>query len=183
MHNVPHRRQTIVIGLVVCAVIGALLRLAAPDPSALRDLGTLLLVLWLPVIGNVVAHFLGKTRLGQPRPVFAPAQPFTAHVRVALRPVAPAPGATAPSIDVAAPVCTLILANEGFTARLSPALAAALAAGHAGVGELEFLRPDVAVPRFTAGTAFHLLVEMQAVAQGEAMDPLVAPGVTSAQQQ
>ena len=177
------RRRIIVIVLLALALLGAAIRGLAPQPSVLRDIGTLLLVMWVPVIGNVVAHFLGKTRLGQPRPVFAPAQPFTAHVRVALRPVAPAPGATAPSIDVAAPVCTLILANEGFTARLSPALAAALAAGHAGVGELEFLRPDVAVPRFTAGTAFHLLVDMQAVAQGEAMDPLVAPGVTSAQQE
>lgn len=56
------RRQIVMVVLLVLAVIGAAIRYWAPNPSAARDVGTLLLVLWLPAVGNLVAFAIGKMR-------------------------------------------------------------------------------------------------------------------------
>ncbi len=41
--------------LLGLAIVGAAMRYWAPNPSATRDIGTLLLVLWLPAVGNLVS--------------------------------------------------------------------------------------------------------------------------------
>ncbi|MES2785777.1 MAG: hypothetical protein V4684_09960 [Pseudomonadota bacterium] len=63
MKTVTSARRQIVMGvLLVLALIGAAVRFWAPDPSAARDVGTLLLVLWLPAVGNLVAFAIGKVQ-------------------------------------------------------------------------------------------------------------------------
>ena len=54
----------IVFVLLILALAGAAIRQWADNPSITRDIGTLLLVLWLPIIGNVVAlrHRAGAKR-------------------------------------------------------------------------------------------------------------------------
>ena len=54
MKATSSRRKLIVIVLLALALVGAGMRQWAPNPSLMRDVGTLLLVLWLPVIGNVI---------------------------------------------------------------------------------------------------------------------------------
>ena len=49
------RRQIIMATLLGLAIIGAAMRYWAPNPSTTRDIGTLMLVLWLPAVGNLVA--------------------------------------------------------------------------------------------------------------------------------
>ena len=46
--------------LLLLAIAGAVIRATAPDPSTLRDIGTLLLVLWMPAVGNLVAYLVRK---------------------------------------------------------------------------------------------------------------------------
>jgi hypothetical protein len=44
----PQRRKAVVIVLLALAVVGGAIRHWASNPSTLRDLGSLLLVLWVP---------------------------------------------------------------------------------------------------------------------------------------
>jgi hypothetical protein len=171
MPDVPHRRQTIVIGLVACAVIGAVLRLAAPNPSALRDLGTLLLVLWLPVIGNVVGFLMRKLPRRAPELPFDPDQPFTPHLRAELTPL-PGPGGVPRRLPAPGALCTVVLGHEGFTARCGPLTGGPDQAGGSGplpVVEMELSRPVLAAGRLGEGAAFVLAFGTQAVARGRVL--------------
>ena len=49
------RRQIVMATLLGLAIVGAAMRYWAPNPSVTRDIGTLLMVMWLPAIGNLVA--------------------------------------------------------------------------------------------------------------------------------
>ncbi|MBA3773934.1 MAG: hypothetical protein H0X13_16020 [Ramlibacter sp.] len=49
------RRQIIMATLLGLAIVGAVMRYWAPNPSATRDIGTLMLVLWLPAVGNLIS--------------------------------------------------------------------------------------------------------------------------------
>ena len=62
MHKstISSRRETITAILLLFAVGGGLLRWLAPQPSLARDMGSLLLVLWLPIIGNIIAYWMNS---------------------------------------------------------------------------------------------------------------------------
>lgn len=158
MKATSSRRKLIVIVLLGLALVGGGVRYWAPNPSLARDMGTLLLVLWLPIIGNVVAFFVNRFRARRhPALTFEPSRPFAPHLLAQLTPAAivqPA-AASAPAADERC--CTLVIASEGFTTRLAIPLADWLAAGHTQALELEFLRPTLAVPRFPPGTSFKVL--------------------------
>ena len=49
------RRQIVMATLLVLAIVGGAMRYWAPNPSTARDIGTLLLVMWLPAVGNLVS--------------------------------------------------------------------------------------------------------------------------------
>jgi uncharacterized membrane protein len=49
------RRQIVMATLLGLAIVGAAVRYFAPNPSVTRDIGTLLMVMWLPAVGNLVA--------------------------------------------------------------------------------------------------------------------------------
>ena len=49
------RRQIVMATLLGLAIVGAAMRYWAPNPSGARDIGTLLMVMWLPAVGNLVA--------------------------------------------------------------------------------------------------------------------------------
>lgn len=157
MKATSSRRKLIVIVLLGLALVGGGVRYWAPNPSLARDMGTLLLVLWLPIIGNVVAFFVNRFRARRhPSLTFEPGRPFAPHLLAQLTPVATAQRAGAPLLG-ANVCCTLVIAAEGFTARLAIPLADWLASGHTQALELEFLRPTLAVPRFPPGTSFKVV--------------------------
>jgi hypothetical protein len=54
-HVTSSRRQIVMAALIALALVGAAMRYWAADPSLARQIGTLLLVLWLPAVGNLVA--------------------------------------------------------------------------------------------------------------------------------
>lgn len=85
--TISSRRQTITAVLLLLAVGGGLLRWLAPQPSLARDMGSLLLVLWLPIIGNIIAWLVARAHKPKNAPPgFAPDSPFTpsAHITLTL---------------------------------------------------------------------------------------------------
>jgi hypothetical protein len=162
----PARRRLIMIALLLLAVAGSLIRYFAPDPSTLRDIGTLLMVLWLPAVGNLVAYFVRKIPRKPTKPAgFAEGSAFTPHLRVRLEPtglVADLPAAFACEGNQ----CTLIVGNAGFTARIGPAVP--------GTGAedvpVELLRPEVALPALKPGTQLRLVIGAIAAARGQVVE-------------
>jgi hypothetical protein len=161
------RRRLAMAAMLALAASGAVIRKYAANPSTLRDIGTLLLVLWLPAIGNLIAYFVGKIPRSKP-PVtdFAAGAAFSAQLEV----VVDTTGASAEALRALDPDvrrCTLLVARHGFTARALEPIAATLAATGPQTLSLELLHPKVALRRLGAGTDFHLLVGTAGVATGK----------------
>ena len=152
--------------LLLLAIAGAVIRAMAPDPSTLRDIGTLLLVLWLPAVGNLIAYLVRKIPRRAPQARgFAAGAVFMPHLQVRLAAtglVADLPSALASAGNC----CTLIVGKGGFTARLE----GPLPAQPDQVVALELLRPSVALARLQPGTEFHLLVGATAAAKGSVVE-------------
>lgn len=160
------RRQIVMAALLGLAVVGAAMRYWADNPSLARDIGTLLLVLWLPAVGNLVAFAIRKLGPGlrQPRG-FAGGSPFTAQLCAEISPLQLD---SKPSRALAANECncTLVVGTEGFSARSARPLSQLLAPGVPHQVDLEFLRPAIALPRLPPGTRFGLLAGTRVVATG-----------------
>lgn len=167
------RRKLVVVVLLALALAGAAIRYWADNPSTLRDLGTLLLVLWLPVIGNVIAFFGNKIpKPAPPQFAFEPDRPFAAHVVVEFTPLAQQPPAPAAAHHPEQQLFTLVVGRDGFRARPPEAPATYLGAPEARSLELEFLRPTQALRRFPVGTAFRVLWGTAAVGKGTIVSTL-----------
>jgi len=150
--------------LLSLAVIGGAIRHWADNPSLLRDIGTLMLVLWLPAVGNLVAFVIRRIpRRANRLRGFAAGSAFLPHLRAVLTPIAGAPAQ--PPAAFGQP-CTVLLGKVGFTARAGSPFSQGLAAGTQQMVELELLRPNLALPHLTPGTAFDLLVGDAIVGHG-----------------
>jgi hypothetical protein len=172
-HVTSSRRQIVMGTLLSLAVLGAIMRILAPEPSLARDIGTLLLVLWLPAVGNLIAFLVRQWHLRKRGAVarFDSARGFSAQLLVRMSPVVTPgamPGAVVGPHDT---VCTIVVGNEGFSARTGKPLAQLLARGADNEVELEFLRPELALPRLAPGTRFPVLVGRVSAAQGTVVGP------------
>src|SRR5690606_10048436 len=79
------RRELITVVLLVFALGGGLVRWLAPQPSVARDLGSLLMVLWLPIVGNIIGWLIQLAKAPKRLPPgFAPATAFEPHARIEL---------------------------------------------------------------------------------------------------
>ena len=164
-HATSARRKLVVVILLVLALGGGAIRLLAPNPSALRDIGSLMLVLWVPVIGNVLAYFFRKIKLR--RTPFDDA--FAPDLLVELSPLAPPPRLGQP---LTGDSCALVVGTEGFTVRLSQPLAGWLKAGAAIQVQAQFLKPAMALASFPAGTPFRIVAQQQLVGEGRVLQVL-----------
>ena len=158
------RRQVVMATLLALAVVGAGMRYWATNPSLARDIGTLLLVLWLPAVGNLIAFLVRRLPRRAPRVVeFAVTAAFAPQLIVSL-----SPNSTTAALPTEEVRCTVVLGKEGFTGRTAAPLSQVLAAaGGAQDVPLEMLRPEVALPRLLPGTSFELFVGQVHVAQGK----------------
>ena len=163
------RRQVVMALLLSLAVIGGVIRYVAPPSSVSHDMGTLLLVLWVPAIGNVVAFVVQRAQVARHQSgpaAFGEGTQFTAQVVVALEPYddalqraqAMAPGER---------LCTVIVGSDGFTARAPRSLLLEL--GDGGEVPLEFMRPALALPKLAPGTRIVLAAGTTAVAEGQVL--------------
>ena len=151
--------------LLALAATGAVVRELAPDPSVLRDLGTLMLVLWLPAVGNLIAYLKGKLpRAAAPPTQFPAGAAFSPQLEVHLERLPLSPGFVPPVTENA--LATLLVGRRGFSVRFATSLGAWLAGEGDATSMLELLRPASARGHLQVGTAFHLLAGDQVVAKG-----------------
>jgi hypothetical protein len=159
-------RRVAMAVLLGLAVLGGVIRYTAPNPSTLRDVGTLLLVLWVPAIGQLIGYLARKIPFSAPPPnEFAPGSPFTPHLQADVSPVTLPEGL--PPLAPDEERCTVIVGRRGFTARLGQPVAQWWAAGGTQRAGIELLRPGLAVSHLPTGTAFHILVGTTAIARGQ----------------
>jgi hypothetical protein len=179
MTTIQSRRKLIVIILLCVAVGGALLRQLAASGSTARDIGTLLMLLWVPIIGNVISWLVGRLRRPDP-PAPSPFDERTSFdpqllVELTLRPP------LVPAEDVPVPAgehrCALVIGNEAFSARWWVAPDRSFRRGTSQALEMEFLAPLLALPRFQPGASFRMLVGEAFVGDGRVLrlvEPLPA---------
>lgn len=158
------RRQIVMATLLGLAAVGAAMRHFAPNPSLVRDIGTLLLVLWLPAVGNLVAYGVRQWHLHTRRPTdFNAAQSFSPQLVVRVTSVRQ----QCPAMAAHPRRCTIAIGNEGFTARAEVPIAPLLVdSGLPLELPLELLRPGLALRRLPAGTRFELMAGHVSVADG-----------------
>ena len=165
----PARRRLAMIALLTLAASGGVIRWLAPNPSTLRDIGTLLLVLWLPAVGNLIAYFVKKIpRSVPPATDFAPDAAFDPQLQVQLEAVE-LPIAQRAALDGSEHRCTLLVGRHGFTARLERPLTESVVQHEGGMARLQLLHPAVALRRLTPGTEFHVLAGTIAIAKGRVL--------------
>jgi hypothetical protein len=172
-HTISSRRQIITVFLLLLAVAGGLIRWLAPQPSLARDVGSLLLVLWLPIIGNIIAWLVA--RAAKPKvaaPGFAADSPFVPSARVTMTLMAAAVPSESRPIRAGLFACMVVVGNEAYSARLQVHPDALPAPKVAQELEIEFLRPEVALPKLPAGTVFSLLAGRTLLGQGRMGDAL-----------
>lgn len=167
------RRQIIVAVLFGLALIGGAIRYWAPNPSLTRDMGNLLLVLWVPAIGNVIGFLVHKARRPVPVPPgFAPGQAFAPQLLVELTPFARQVRPILAHLDSRQDQCTVVVGTDGFTARLSQPLAEWLGRRQALTVQLELLRPELALPSLAVGTGFRLVTGKTVAGEGRVLQVL-----------
>lgn len=169
--TISSRRQIITAVLLLLAVGGGLVRWLAPQPSLARDMGSLLLVLWLPIIGNIIAWLVARAHKPKaPPPGFAADSPFvpSAHVELTLL-AAEVPSQSRP-IRAGLFQCMVVVGHEAFSARLSVPFHAEPVPEVAQSLEVEFLRPDLALPKLAPGTEFTLLTGRTLLGQGRVVE-------------
>lgn len=171
MRNISRRRQIITAVLLLLAVGGGVARWLAPRPSLAHDMGSLLLVLWLPIVGNIIAWLVARAHAMKPAPPgFDPAAAFVPSARVEITLLAADTPVESRPIRPGLFPCALVVGNEGFSARLQverdqvplPEVTQAL--------QVQFLRPELARERLPAGASFTLLAGRTALGCGTVLE-------------
>jgi hypothetical protein len=174
--TIQSRRQIIVIVLLFLAAAGAIVRHFA-EPGTLRNIGTLMMLLWLPVIGNVISWLMARIRRpaapeAPGAPGFEAGQAFHPHALVELTLRTPMLPSEDTPILAGEHRCALVLDNEGFSARWFVAPGEAFRRGVARTVQVEFLAPALALPRFERDAAFRMLVDESFVGDGRVLQLL-----------
>ncbi|MES2534029.1 MAG: hypothetical protein V4636_23490 [Pseudomonadota bacterium] len=177
MTKIQARRKLIVIILLCVAVCGAVIRQRATPGTTTRDIGTLLMLLWIPIVGNIIAWLVAQIRRKPPAALpsttaatdFDPAAPFAPQLQVSLTLRPP----QLPSEDVPLAEgqyrCALVVDNQGFTARWVVQPGESMRRGQAQDIGIEFLSPALALPRFAPDTVFRMMVGESFIADGRVL--------------
>ncbi|GAC1530406.1 MAG: hypothetical protein NVS2B4_09280 [Ramlibacter sp.] len=161
--------------MLALAVAGAVIRWQAPPHSGRRDVGTLLLVMWLPAVGNLIGFLARKIPRSAPPPTqFAAGSPFTLQALAQFLAV-PLPEGFFDSMDRQDARAVVISGRHGYTVRLDRPVAEWLAAPGEEPLAMEFLLPKVALLAIAPGMTVHLLVGKTAVAKGMVLERKLAP--------
>ncbi|APW36320.1 hypothetical protein RD110_03085 [Rhodoferax koreense] len=168
MHStISSRRQAITVVLLVFAAAGGLVRWLAPQPSLARDLGSLLLVLWLPIIGNIIAWLVARAHKPKaPQPGFASDRAFAPSIRIELTLLAASVPAQNRPVRAGLFPCMLALGSEAFSARLRVPHGEEPVPEVPKTLEVELLRPELALPRLPAGSEVMVLAGRSLLGRG-----------------
>lgn len=186
MTTIQFRRVLIVIILLSVAVGGAVVRRYADPASTTHDVATLLMLLWIPAVGNIIGWLIGRARLLRQRrkaasrpvpPDFASGAAFQPHavMKVQLRP-ASVPAEDGP-VRAGLHRCALVVENQGFSARWRLPADIAMRRGQMREVEVEFVTPALALAHVAAGTPFRMLVGESFIGDGQVVRllPVVEP--------
>jgi hypothetical protein len=162
MGKISSRRILIVGLLAVAACTGAVVRHFSPPNSTAHSLGTLFMVMWVPIVGNIIFFFAKKRRpiVSVPR-TFVDGMPFEAHASVEIALSSCNGAAQVMSAELR---CLVVVGTEGFSSRIMIPQASAL--GDKIVAQVEFLSPAVALPKVSASYTFNLVQGKSVVGQG-----------------
>ncbi|WP_423454502.1 hypothetical protein [Ottowia sp. VDI28] len=169
--NISSRRQIITIVLLLLAIGGGLVRWLTPSPSLIRDLGTLLLVLWLPIVGNIIAWLMARAhRPKVQQPGFSQDAGFVPSARVELTLFPAAVPAESRPVRAGFFPCIVVLGTEGFSALLEVPQSAEPVPEVPQALQIQFLRPELALPRLQLDREFTLLSGRKALGRGKLLD-------------
>ena len=171
MTSIQFRRRVIVAILLAVAVGGAVIRRFTDPASTSHTIGTLMLVMWVPVVGNIIAWLVQRLR----RPAAVAPEPFDSAgefqgqvmVELTLRP-SQVPAENRP-VAPGEYRCALVLGNEGFSARWVVPPGPGMQRGKAQTLPVQFLTPATALPRFSSGAVFRVLVGESFIADGRVL--------------
>ncbi|MDP9902225.1 hypothetical protein [Variovorax ginsengisoli] len=175
MTTIQARRKLIVIILLAVALGGAAIRHYAAPGSILRDTGTLLMLLWIPIIGNIISWLVARLR----RPVaavpsgFDERAGFTPHLSVELTLRPPQIPAEDTPFSAGEHRCALVVDNQGFSARWRVASGERVMRGQPHHVDVEFLVPAMALPRLPSDSAFRMLVGDSFIGDGRVLKVLL----------
>ncbi|MBH1963602.1 MAG: hypothetical protein I8H77_04670 [Comamonadaceae bacterium] len=169
--NISSRRQIFTAILLVLAVGGGLVRWLVPPPSLARDLGTLLLVLWLPIVGNIIGWLMGRARAPKvTSPGFAPDAGFVPSALVEITLLAAATPSESRPVRAGLFPCLVVLGNEAFSARMQVPAGAEPIPEVARELQMEFLRPELALPKLHIAREFTLLSGRKLLGRGRLLE-------------
>lgn len=167
----PFRRRVAMALLLLLAVAGGVIRHFAENPSTLRDIGTLMLVLWLPAVGNLIGYLIRRIPQRSPQANdFAAGSVFTPHLEVRLQSIE----VPRELLDAVAPGerrCIVLVGTHAFRARLAVPLEEVIGTPSEKVQALELLRPALGLAALPPGSEFHLLAGTTALAKGQVLGP------------
>jgi len=179
--QIQARRRLIVVILLCVALGGAVLRHLSAPGSTQRDVGTLLMLLWIPIIGNIIAWLVNRMRAARalrktvaataaaPAASPRPDTPFAPHawVELTLRPA----GVPAEDLPIAEGLhhCALVIGNEGFSVRWQVGPGQSFRRGTRQTLPVEFMAPGAALPRLKPGVVFRLLVGEAFIGDGQVL--------------
>ena len=180
MTTIQARRQLIVLILLAVALGGAAIRHYAAAGSTLRDIGTLLMLLWIPIIGNVIAWLVARVRRPAPDEVatgFDLRREFTAHALIELTLRESQLPSENTAVSAGEHRCALVVDNQGFSARWWVRQGDTIRRGVPWSCEVEFLAPDAALGKFAVGTPFRMLIGESFVGDGRVLQTGGGAGV------
>jgi hypothetical protein len=173
MRPTPPRRKLIAILLLLTGLVGAAMRWIYAAPSLAHDIGTLLMVMWVPAVGNIIGYLINHWGPRTPLPPsFGAEQPFVTHAVVELT-LDQAPHRAQPGERL-----VLLVGQEAFSARCVGAAGEADPAAAAPC-ELQFLVPEAALPCFAAHTPFQVLDGHAIVGKGRVLERRDAAGAAT----
>jgi hypothetical protein len=170
MRSIAFRRRLIAVLLLCTGFVGAVMRWLTDPHSAAHTMGTMLMVMWVPAVGNMIGFVLNKWRASRfVPPAFGVDAPFVPHARVELTLDTALAGARDAHLHL-----VLLVGTEMFSARCLLRDNTALAAGVPVTLDLQFLAPAAAMPRLARHIVFRVLQGTSVVGQGQVLDLLGA---------
>lgn len=163
------RQRLVFGGLIVAALVGAAARQFTAPSSNLYWIGTLLMVMWIPIAGNIVWFFARKRRPVSVAPQFSSDAPFVPHALVELTLLQGAGDGPRQTHSGGEHRCVLVVGTEGFSVRFVLPPDTPFGAADALQTEVQFLVPEKALARFAAGVSFQVLVGRTVVGNGKVM--------------
>ncbi|MDZ4399613.1 hypothetical protein [Hydrogenophaga sp.] len=164
------RRQIMAMAMLALALIGGLVRWFAPQPSMARDVGSLLMVLWLPIVGNIIGWLMQRARAPKHQlQGFAAGTPFESHARIELILLAADTPRLSRPIRAGFFDGALVVGSEGFTTRLLVPADAEPVPEVPCTLNVQFLRPELALAQLTPGSKFALLAGRTVLGTGSVL--------------